>query len=142
LTHERARSRRRYRPTDRSAPPHLARRTIRGNRSTGSSGTCARTLEWCPVSHRVRERLTELGVDYVIRQVPADKRKPRDLVAATGTDTVPVLLTDEDRVLDGEDRIVAFLGEHSLEPRAPGCIALAPRGLGAANCRRNANPHS
>jgi glutaredoxin len=25
--------------------------------------------EWCPASRRVRERLTELGVDYVTRQV-------------------------------------------------------------------------
>lgn len=23
--------------------------------------------EWCPASHRVRERLTEPGVDYVVR---------------------------------------------------------------------------
>ena len=34
--------------------------------------------EWCPASHRVRERLTELGVDYLTRQVPVDKeRAPR-----------------------------------------------------------------
>ncbi len=29
--------------------------------------------EWCPASSRVRERLTELGVDYVVRQVPVEK---------------------------------------------------------------------
>ena len=73
--------------------------------------------EWCPASHRVRERLMELGVDYVVRQVPADKRKRHDLVVATGTDTVPVLVTDDRRVLDGEERILAYLGEHYLEPR-------------------------
>ena len=73
--------------------------------------------EWCPASRRVRERLTELGVDYVVRQVPADKRKRQDLLVATGTDTVPVLVTDDGHVLDGEERILAYLGEHYLEPR-------------------------
>ena len=28
--------------------------------------------EWCPHSHRVRQRLTEVGVDVVLRQVEAD----------------------------------------------------------------------
>lgn len=73
--------------------------------------------EWCPASHRVRERLTELGLDYVIRQVPADKRKRHELVAATGTDSVPVLVLDDGRTLEGEERILAHLGEHYLEPR-------------------------
>jgi glutathione S-transferase len=73
--------------------------------------------EWCPASHSVRERLTELGLDYIVRQVPADKRQRSDLLAATGTDTVPVLVTDDRRILDGEERILAFLGEHYLEPR-------------------------
>jgi glutathione S-transferase len=72
--------------------------------------------EWCLASRRVRERLTELGVDYVVRQVQADKRKRSDLVAATGTDTVPVLVTDDGAILDGEERILAYLSEHFLEP--------------------------
>ena len=73
--------------------------------------------EWCPASHRVRERLTELGLDYVIRQVPADKRKRSDLIFEAGTDTVPVLVTEDGAILDGEDRIMAHLGEHYLEPK-------------------------
>lgn len=31
--------------------------------------------EWCPGSRRVRQRLTELGVDYVARQVPVAKEQ-------------------------------------------------------------------
>jgi glutaredoxin len=27
--------------------------------------------EWCPYSHRVRQRLTELGLDFVAHQVAA-----------------------------------------------------------------------
>lgn len=72
--------------------------------------------EWCHASRRVRERLTELGLDYVVRQVPADKRKRSDLLSATGTDSVPVLVADDGTVLDGEERILAYLGEHYLEP--------------------------
>ena len=26
--------------------------------------------EWCPASHRVRQRLTELGLSYLARPVP------------------------------------------------------------------------
>jgi glutaredoxin len=35
--------------------------------------------EWCPHSHRVRQRLTELGVVVVLRQVPADPDEREDL---------------------------------------------------------------
>ena len=29
--------------------------------------------EWCPASRRVRQRLTELGIDYLAHQVPVEK---------------------------------------------------------------------
>ena len=29
--------------------------------------------EWCPSSHRVRQRLTELGVSFVAHQVAVDR---------------------------------------------------------------------
>lgn len=73
--------------------------------------------EWCPASRRVRQRLTELGVDYVIRQVPADKRKRSALVAATGVDAVPVLVLEDGTPLAGEERILAHLSERYLESR-------------------------
>jgi glutathione S-transferase len=73
--------------------------------------------EWCPASHRVRERLTELGLDYVVRQVHPHKRKRDSLVAATGTDTVPVLVLEDGTALAGEEQILAYLSEHYLEAR-------------------------
>ena len=36
--------------------------------------------EWCPYSHRVRLRLTELELDWVARTVPLD-RAQRDAMA-------------------------------------------------------------
>lgn len=72
--------------------------------------------EWCPASHRIRERLTELGLDCVVRQVPADKRKRSQLVARTGTDTVPVLVTPDGRAVAGEEAILVYLDDHFAEP--------------------------
>jgi hypothetical protein len=41
--------------------------------------------EWCPASHRVREHLTELGVDYLTRQVPVEKDARAALRDGLGT---------------------------------------------------------
>jgi len=71
--------------------------------------------EWCPASRRVRQRLTELGVDYVVRQVPVERGRRDDLVRATGTDTVPTLVADGG-VLVGEQEIAAYLDRRYAEP--------------------------
>jgi glutathione S-transferase len=71
--------------------------------------------EWCPASRRVRQRLTELGVDYVVRQVPADPAKRGALEEATGATSVPVLVLDDGTPLVGEERILVHLGEHYVD---------------------------
>lgn len=76
--------------------------------------------EWCPSSRRVRERLTELGVDYLIRQVPVEKSDRAALRHATGTETIPALVRS-DAVVIGEDAILAYLDERVAEP--PGAPA-------------------
>jgi len=77
--------------------------------------------EWCPASRRVRQRLTELGVDYVIRQVPVEKVERTALVAATGTTVIPTLVHDQHGVLVGEDAIRDWLDETIAE--SPGADA-------------------
>jgi glutathione S-transferase len=72
--------------------------------------------EWCPASRRVRQKLTELGLDFVARQVPADPAKRTDLLDATGVDSVPVLIRENGSAVAGEERILAYLGEHYEEP--------------------------
>jgi glutathione S-transferase len=72
--------------------------------------------EWCPASRRVRERLTELGVDYVVRQVPVEKSERAALVTAAGTDTIPALVIGDGPALVGEDAIRGYLDEHFTEP--------------------------
>jgi glutathione S-transferase len=72
--------------------------------------------EWCPGSRRVRGRLTELGVDYVVRQVPVEKSERAALRRAAGTDLIPALATGDGRAIVGEDAIRVYLDDHFTEP--------------------------
>jgi glutathione S-transferase len=65
--------------------------------------------EWCPASRRVRQRLTELGVDYLVRQVPVEKVDRIGLLEHTGSDTIPVLVTPTGQIIAGEEAILAHL---------------------------------
>jgi glutathione S-transferase len=66
--------------------------------------------EWCPYSHRVRQRLTELGVDFVAHQVAAEKGdRPEEL-------EIPRLVTEQGEVLSGADEILPWL-DRSFEER-------------------------
>ena len=64
--------------------------------------------EWCPYSHRVRQRLTELGLDFVARQVAADRDERSEMEAAVGTSSIPTLVAD-DTVIEGDEAILAYL---------------------------------
>jgi glutathione S-transferase len=72
--------------------------------------------EWCPASRRVRQRLTELGVDYLVRQVAVDKEQREELRQATGSQTIPVLVFDNGEVAIGEDEILRLLDATIDEP--------------------------
>jgi glutathione S-transferase len=64
--------------------------------------------EWCPFSSAVRERLTELGIDFVARQVepwPEDR---------TAVDEIPTLETDDGVRYAGTRTIFEYLS--TLEP--------------------------
>ena len=77
--------------------------------------------EWCPSSHRIRERLTELGLDYLVHQVPAERGARTRLRAATGVDGIPVLVLADGTVLAGEAAIGPYLDGCCDEP--PGAEA-------------------
>ena len=72
--------------------------------------------EWCPASRRVRQRLTELGIDYVSRQVPVEKDDRILLRERTGVDSIPVLVTPVGAILVGEDAIDDHLEDHEPVP--------------------------
>lgn len=64
--------------------------------------------EWCPYSSAVRERLTELGIDFVAKQV-APRQKDRE-----GEHEIPLLVTEDDERFEGTEAIFEFLA--LLEP--------------------------
>jgi predicted GNAT family acetyltransferase/glutaredoxin len=70
--------------------------------------------EWCPFSSAVREVLTELGIDFVCRQVEPWPHERTRLRAIAGTDRIPVLATPDGRHLRGTREIYAYL--HELDP--------------------------
>ena len=67
--------------------------------------------EWCPFSSAVREVLTELGVDFVARQVQPwpDERAELRQIAETGQ--IPVLQVEDGRLFRGTREIFAHLHE-------------------------------
>lgn len=71
--------------------------------------------EWCPSSHRVRQRLTELGLAYLVRQVPVERGDRGELVTATGQRSIPVLVAAGE-VVAGEEAIVSYLNTHFTQP--------------------------
>lgn len=72
--------------------------------------------EWCPHSHRVRQRMTELGLDFVARQIPADRAERDDMERATGGRSIPTLVFDSGVVVAGDDDIIAALDHRFSEP--------------------------
>ena len=67
--------------------------------------------EWCPHSHKVRQRLTELGLDVTVRQVAAEPDEREEMQAKTGTNEIPVLVVETGEAIRGEDEILAYLDE-------------------------------
>jgi glutathione S-transferase len=74
--------------------------------------------EWCPYSHRVRQRLTELGLPFVALQVEPRQEDRDELREASGDDSIPVLVTDEGEAIGGADEIVAWLDATYAEPES------------------------
>lgn len=64
--------------------------------------------EWCPFSHRVRAKLTELGIDYEVVNVPASAEKREELEDVAGTRAIPVLV-DGERVIPDSGEAISYL---------------------------------
>ncbi len=75
--------------------------------------------EWCPASRRVRQRLTELGLDVVLHQVPVEHEERTVARLATGSTVIPALVADGE-VFVGEEAIVAYLDVQFPEPPEAG----------------------
>ncbi len=72
--------------------------------------------EWCPFSHRVRAKLTELGIDYEIVNVPAASKNRAELEEVAGTRSIPVLV-DGGRVITDSGEAISYLEQrHATDP--------------------------
>jgi glutathione S-transferase len=71
--------------------------------------------EWCPHSHRVRLRLTELGVPFLARQISVGRDERDDMAMRTGLRSIPTLV-DGDTIIHGADEILAHLNARHPEP--------------------------
>jgi glutaredoxin len=72
--------------------------------------------EWCPYSHMVRERLTELGVDFVARQVEPNPRDRVRLKELSGHRSIPVVVLEDGTVLVGETEDIVDELTRRFEP--------------------------
>jgi len=71
--------------------------------------------EWCPFSSAVREVLTELGLDFVARQVEPWPEQREGLQALAGTDQIPVLQAEDGELYRGTRAIFDHLREREPE---------------------------
>jgi uncharacterized protein len=76
--------------------------------------------EWCPFSSAVREVLTELGLDFVARQVEPYPEQRDGLRALAGTDLTPVLQAEDGELYRGTRAIFAYLRERDAWKHAAG----------------------
>ncbi len=71
--------------------------------------------EWCPFSHRVRAKLTELGIAYQAINVAAEGQERTEVEELTGNTAIPVLV-DEEKVICDSSRIISYLeAEYTFE---------------------------
>jgi glutaredoxin 3 len=72
--------------------------------------------EWCPFSHRVRAKLTELGVDYEVVNVSASSKGREELEEVAGTRAIPVLV-DGEKVISDSDEAISYLEQkYRMDP--------------------------
>lgn len=75
-------------------------------------------FEQCPHSQKVRQRLSDWAIDYILRNVPKDLEKRTQLMKVSGQAKVPTLVdSDRERVLAGdENEILSYLIEMYKPP--------------------------
>jgi glutaredoxin 2 len=69
--------------------------------------------EWCPYSARIRETLTEYGVDFVAKQVAAERSDREEMRSAIGTDAIPLLVLEDGTLIDDWQEIIEHIRAHS-----------------------------
>ncbi len=66
-------------------------------------------LEHCPYCRRVREKLSELNLEYEKIDVPREKSERQEVIAVSGQPSVPVLVDGDVIIADDDDKAIAYL---------------------------------
>ena len=72
--------------------------------------------EWCPFSHRIRAKLTELGIDYEAVNVSASAENRTELKELTGDGAIPVLVDGEEVISDSAEMISYLEEKYDADP--------------------------
>jgi glutaredoxin len=75
-------------------------------------------FEGCPHSQKVRQQLSDWGIDYILRNVPQDLGKRTQLMKVSGQATVPTLVdSDREQIFAGdEEKILSHLNAFYKPP--------------------------
>lgn len=65
--------------------------------------------EWCPYCAHVREKLTDLLLDYTCVNVPRDHSQRTNVKQVSGQTGIPVLVDGDVTIADDDEAIVAYL---------------------------------
>lgn len=68
-------------------------------------------IEECPYCARVRARMTDLCIDYIIRNEPRDRGQRERLYKVSGQRYVPTLIDSDKNVVitDDDDAIIRYI---------------------------------
>lgn len=64
--------------------------------------------EGCPYCHKVREKLTDLGLSYLAVNVPQEREQRAEVFEVSGQYLIPVFV-DGDQVVTDSERIIEYL---------------------------------
>ena len=65
--------------------------------------------EECPHSHRVREKLTELGLRFESVPVPREPGDRKELRDVSGDTKIPVLVNEQGKAIADSQKIIEYL---------------------------------
>ena len=71
-------------------------------------------FEECPYCMKVRAKMTDLGLSYIIHNVPREREERTELEKLSGQKFVPVLIDPNTNttIADDYDKAIAHLEEH------------------------------
>ncbi len=66
-------------------------------------------FEECPYCVRVREKLSEMCLDFIARNVPRKKEDRKMLIKVSGQNGVPTLVDGNTVIADDDEKIIEYL---------------------------------